>query len=89
MKAGIKESKELLNGVELLAVSAKKIAKDGVSLADLPEAIELLKKVDILVEAVKGLESIDEELKDLEQEELVELGLKVFSIVKAVSKKEV
>lgn len=89
MKVGIKESKELLDGIKLLAVSAKKIAKDGVSLADLPEAIELLKKVDVLVEAVKGLDGLDEELKDLEQEELVELGLKVFSIVKAVSNKEV
>lgn len=89
MSVGIKESKELLEGVELLAVSAKKIAKDGVSLADLPEAIELLKKLDVLVEAFKGLSNVDEEIKDLDQAELIELGSKVFSLVKALSKKDV
>jgi hypothetical protein len=81
---GIKESKELLEGVKVLAVSAKKIAKDGVSLADLPEALELIKKIDILVEAVKGVDGIDEEVKDLDQAELVELGVAVFDIVKAI-----
>jgi len=81
---GVKESKELLEGILVLGVSAKKIAKDGVSLADLPEALELLKKVDVLVEAVKGVDAIGEEVKDLSQEELIELGLKVFSVVKAI-----
>lgn len=88
MSVGIKESKELLEGIELLAVSAKKIAKDGVSLADLPEAIELLKKLDVLVAAVNGINQLDEELKDLDQAELIELGSKVFSLVKTLSKKE-
>lgn len=81
---GIKESKELLAGIELIAVSAKKIAKDGVSLADIPEALELLKKLDVIVESVKGLDQLDEEAKDLDQAELIELGSKVFSIVKAI-----
>lgn len=84
MSVGIKESKELLDGVEVLGVAAKKIAKDGVSLADLPEALELLKKLDVIIEAVKGLDQLDEEVKDLEQAELVELGMKAFAIAKAI-----
>jgi len=83
-KKGIKETKEFLAGLELLAISFKKIAKDGVSLADLPEALALLKKVDSLLEAVKGIDEVPSEVKDLDQEELMEIGLKVFAMIKSI-----
>lgn len=85
---GIKESKELLEGIELLALSAKSIAKDGISLADIPEALELLKKLDVLIAAVGGIGEIGEEVKDLDQAELIELGAKVFTLIKVLAKKE-
>lgn len=79
-----KEINEILDGIELLVVSGKKIAKDGVSLADLPEAVELVKHVDIIIEAVKGAELAIVEAKELTQEELLALGMRVFALVKAV-----
>lgn len=81
---GIKETKELLDGIQTLAVAAKKISHDGVSIADLPEALELLKKFDVLIEAVKGIDELGEEVKDLDQAELIELGSKVFGLIKSI-----
>lgn len=80
----IKNTMEVLAAVEILAVSAKKIAKDGVSLADLPEALELIKHVDEIVAAVEGVDQIPAEIKDVDQAELVAIGAKVFEIVKAI-----
>lgn len=75
---------EVLEAVKLLAVSGKKIAKDGVSLADLPEAVELLKHVDQIVLAAKDAHLIGEEVKDLDQAELIAVGSKVFELVKSI-----
>lgn len=80
----IKNSMEILEAIELLGVSGKKIAKDGVSLADLPEAIELLKKLDVLMAAIKDAELAVDEAKDLDQAELLQLGTKVYGVIKAI-----
>lgn len=84
MSEGTKELNELLVGIELLLVSGKKIAKDGVSLADLPEAIELVRNIDTIIEAVKDADKVGEEVKDLDESELLALGLRVFKLFKAV-----
>ena len=81
---GIKESQELLIGIVLLVTSFKKISKDGVSLADMPEAIALVKKADVIIEAVKGIDLVVDEAKDLDQEELMALGLALFAMVKKI-----
>jgi hypothetical protein len=81
---GIKESKELLAGVELAAVAGIEIAKDGLGVEDISKALELIKKSDVLIEAVKGIDGIDEEIKDLDQAELIELGTIAFSLVKKI-----
>ncbi len=80
----IDQTLEVLAAVELLAVAGKKVAKDGLSLADLPEALELLKHLDVLVAAVKGADEVVAEIKDLDQGELIVLGTKVVEIVKAI-----
>lgn len=75
---------DVLAALEVLAVSAKKIAKDGVNLADLPEALELLKHVDAIVLAVKEAKEVPAEIKDIDQAELIAVGSKVFALIKAV-----
>lgn len=81
----IKETKELLEGVQLLAITAVKIADDGFNIKeDFPHVIELAKNSTVLVEAVKGVGDIDEEVKDLDQQELAELGLLVFNMYKNI-----
>ena len=75
---------ELLNAIEILAVAGKKIAKDGIGMADIPEAVELLKHIDEIMMAIKDFHLIGEEIKDVDQAELIILGSKVFSMVKAI-----
>jgi len=80
----IQNALEIVKAVEVLGVSVKKISKDGISLADLPEAIELVKQLDLFVAAFKDAGIAVEEIKDLDQAELLELGSKVFAAFKAI-----
>ena len=80
----LKGTKEVLEAVKILAVSGKKIAKDGISLADLPEAVELIKHIDELILAAKDAHLVGSELKDLDQAELIELGSLLWSTVKEI-----
>lgn len=81
----IKESKELLDGLKLLAKAGKKIAADGkVGLDDLSHLIDLSKDLDKLVASFKGLDKLDDELKDLDEAEIMELVSKMFSIFKEI-----
>ena len=80
----IKESIELLNGIELIAVNGAKIAKDGINISDLAYLVELAKNFEVLKNAYEGINLIDDEIKELDEKELVELGLKAFSIIKNV-----
>ena len=84
-KLGIKESLELLAAVELAAVAGIEIAKDGIGADDLPKALELFKHSEVLIEGVKGLALVDDEIKDLDQAELLQLGAVAFALVKKVA----
>ncbi len=81
-KIELKETLELVKAVELLAVKAKIIIKDGIGAEDLAPAIELLKEINVILEGVKGADEAVGELKDLDQEELVSLGLALFAAYK-------
>lgn len=81
----IKETQELLNAVELLAIAGAKIAKDKkVSAEDLPAAIELFKKLDVVLVGIKDLDKLDEEIKDLDEAELIAIVSKVLIIAKSI-----
>lgn len=81
----IKESMELLNAVEILAVAGAKIAKDKkVNAEDLPAAIELIKKLDVVLVGIKDLDNLDEEIKDLDEAELIAMVSKIMIIAKSV-----
>lgn len=83
--AQVVEIKELLKGVELLGISAKKIAKDHkVDLNDLPVVIDLAKNAGVLADAAKGLDQIPAEIKDLDQAEILELVSALFATIKAI-----
>jgi hypothetical protein len=83
----IKQTKELFEGLKLVAVAAKKIAKDGkVDLSDVGAVIDLAKESSVLIEAVKDLDQVPTELKDLEKEELLELILTVYKAVDEIEK---
>ena len=82
---GIKETLELLDGVELLAVTGVAIAADKkVSASDLTHIVNLAKNAGVLVEAVKGIGELPAEVKDIDQQELMQLGMKAFEMAKSI-----
>lgn len=80
----IKASKELIAAIKLLAVEAKKISKDGINLADIPEALVLLSHLDVVLKAAKDFHDVGAELKDIDQAELIELGSDIYSAFKEI-----
>lgn len=84
-KKGIKECKELLALLKVLAMAGKKASADGkVDAKDLLILVELLQEVSVVVEGIKGLDMVDDELKDLDSEEIAELGAELIAILSAV-----
>lgn len=81
----VKEVKELLKGLEVVGVAGVKIAADGkVGLDDLTHLVELAKQIDVLTAAVQGVNEIDDEIKDLDQAEIIELVGAVYGLAKAL-----
>ena len=81
----IKNLLELLTAVELLAVTGAKVAKDKeVNKDDLVHVVALAKNFELIANAVKDVDQLDEELSDLDEAELIAVVSKLFMIVKAV-----
>lgn len=80
---GIKETKELMQGLGMLGEAGLKIAADGkVAIDDLKHLVDLGQNLDKLIEAAKDVDMIDDELKDLDEAEMMELAGEVISLVK-------
>jgi len=83
MSKGIKETKELIEGMGEAAVSAmkmkeviQKILKDGINLADIQhmnELIEAMPEMSKIEAALDNAKEALEEMKDLDQAEVIEL----------------
>lgn len=81
----IKNLLELLTAVELLAVTGAKVAKDKqVNKDDLVHIVALAKNFELIANAVKDVDQLDEELSDLDEAELIAVVSKLFMIVKSV-----
>jgi len=84
-KQGIQEILELIEGLKTLASDAKAILADGkINLADLPVAMALLSQLGVLGAAVKGLDQVPAELKDLDAAELEQIGAKILELVAVI-----
>jgi hypothetical protein len=82
----IKETLEVLKAVETLTETVGLVAADGkVNVADLVHLLNVVKNVQVFVEAVKGAKLIPAEVKDLSQEELVQVGAAALAIAKKVT----
>ena len=81
----IAETLELLQGLEIAAKAIAKISKDKkVNAEDLPTLVELASEFETLVKAFSNLQEVPEELKDLEESEIIAIITKVYSIGKSV-----
>lgn len=84
-KVSIKETLEMADGIQVFAVAGAAIAADGkLSTGDLAHVLGVIKRYQVIVLAMKGLENIPKELKDLDDLEVAQLGLKLVEIVNAV-----
>lgn len=85
MKRGIKETKELVDGLKVLSKAGYAIAKDGkVSLDDLEHLVELGKEFETIMDAFKDLGDIDDEMKDLDEAEAIEIVAHLYKAVKEI-----
>lgn len=84
MSKDLKESMELIDALEIIAVKGIEISKAQTLGEKLEKALELGKSVDQLVAGFKGADGVIEEIKDVDQAELLALGTKLFSTYKKV-----
>ena len=80
----VKNTLEVIAAVELLGVAGKQIAKDGIAIDDLPKALELLKKYDVLVAAVDGIGEVVDEAKDIDSAEAVVIVTALMATIKKI-----
>ena len=82
---GIKESKELIIAVKEIAKFAYGVGKDKkIGADDLEKLVELGKKFDEIMEGFKGLNEIKEEMKNLDEMEVVELISLMYASFKEI-----
>ena len=80
----VKNTLEVIAAVELLGVAGKEIAKDGIAIDDLPKALELIKKYDVLVAAVDGIGDVVDEAKDIDSAEAVLIVTALMATIKKI-----
>jgi len=87
-KKDIKEILELLDAIKLLSVNfAIAFKDDKIGLDDLPILLNFLKEIKVIIDGAKGIEEIPSEIKDLDKEEIIRLGSKVYEIIRSVKEK--
>lgn len=83
-EVNVKEALELLKGLEVIAGIAGHIAADGkVNLMDVPKLMPLVAQFDLLTEAFSGLDGLKEEIKDIDQAELVQIIAAAYAVADA------
>lgn len=84
---GIDETLETLEALQLVLVGLAKVFKDGkIDLKDLLVAVDLLKQINVVIDGIKGIKNIPAEIKDLQKDEIIAIGSKVYEIVGAIKK---
>lgn len=82
---GIVELSQMLDGLAVIAIAAKKVMADGkVDLKDLSVAMNLVSDSTVLLEAIKGASEIPAEVKDLSMEEIQMIVAKVLAIASQI-----
>lgn len=83
----IKETKELIQTLGKLAVVGKKIVADKkVGVDDITHIVSLATEANVILEGFKGLDIMMEELKDLDQTEVLEIIRELYVQADAINK---
>jgi hypothetical protein len=82
-KLDIHAIKKVSEGLDVILTAGFKIGADGkIDQKDIVPAIELLKGTPIIVAAAGELKEVLPEAKDLDQAELVEIGMLYYGMIK-------
>ena len=84
MSKGIREIGELIDGLTLVGEQVKKISKGGVGVDDIAHLIKIAQEFETLKEAFSGLKEAGEEIKDLDQVEIIAIIGKLYEMIKKV-----
>lgn len=83
----IKETKELIQALGKLGVAGKKIASDKkIGIDDITHIVNLASQANDILEGFKGLNVMLEELKDLDQAEVIEIVGELYKQAEAINK---
>lgn len=80
----VKNILEVIAAIKLLAISGKEIAKDGVNIDDLPKALELLKKYEVILNAIDDVELVVDEAKDMDSTEAILVVTALMNAIKEI-----
>ena len=80
----VKNIIEVLEAIEAVGVPAKQALKDGLDVNDLPKLLELVKKYQVLIDAVDNIGEVIEEARDIDSQEAVQVVLKAFQVAKSI-----
>jgi hypothetical protein len=86
MEVGIKETKEFINSLGMIAVAVKKISKDGIGIDDLSHIIALAKDMDMLLDGFKDLDKMKDELSSLDQAEVLAIISDLYAQAEKLNK---
>jgi len=82
---GISEILEALTSIEKIAVAGAKVYSDGkISTSDLTVLVDLAKDSGAILEGFQDLDLAKEQAKNLNEEEVIQIVVKVMSVVKAI-----
>ena len=82
---GIKDTMEMLKALDVLAEFTGRVLADGkINGADLAAAVSLFQKFDVFSDAFMGVKNIDDEIKDLDQAEMLQLATAAYKLVKKI-----
>lgn len=82
---GINETMEVIKGLDLVAdIAAAVFANGKIDGGDFLVVAAKLKELDVIVDAIQDADEIGEEIKDLDEAEVMQLGVAAYSLVKKV-----
>ena len=83
----LKESLEMLKGFEFIMDCLYEAVEDGkINWKDIDTGLKLLKNLSIITEAAKGGKLIKDELKDLDENEIVLFARRLYPVLKKYKK---
>lgn len=81
----IKEIQEVIKALDVLASHLAKVFADGkVDGSDFVHVVSLLQNANVFIDAAKDIKDVSKEIKDLDEQELIQLGMAGYALVKKV-----